>query len=78
MLHEKLDIYQNFLVDAAVWAIEPLAVCLVVEAVGWIQFVDMLRSVSPGKCPSIPTHLFVGTDLLEQNSDSRAPRRQRS
>ena len=78
MLHEKLDIYQNFLVDAAIWAIEPPAVCLVVEAVGWLQFVDMLRSVSPGKCTSIPTHLFVGTDLLEQNSDSRAPRRQRS
>ena len=74
MLHEKLEIYQNFLVDAAVWAIEPHAVDLLVEVVGRVQFIDVFCNTRPRNRLSTPTHLLVGSDLLNANPDSRAPR----
>ena len=78
MLHEILEIYHDSHVDCAIGIQEPQPVYLMVELVGWIQFVDVIRSVCPRKRPSFPTHLLVGSDLLEENSDSRAPRHQRS
>ena len=49
MLHEKLDIYQHLLVDAAVWVIEPPSVCILMEVIAWVQSFDMFSNARPGR-----------------------------